>query len=325
MTSPNRTLRARTPEDVLAVVPVVLGFVPTDSVVMLTFGAASPFHARIDLPDDAGQVPHASAALVAPAVRHGVERVVLVIYSRDPLRAREAFAELAAGFEGARIAVAEALLADGRCWFPLLPGRPAATYAGVPYDVSHHPLSVQAVVDGRVTHASREALAATLAGVGAAEIDRVRAEVGQRPELDDDQRAAEGSWVRAQVRQWVVTGEVPAPAALARLLVALTDIGLRDVAWLLMSRADAARHVDWWVQVVRRAPGELAAAPAALLAFAAWLAGEGALAWCAVDRSRESDPDYRLAELVAQALTHAVPPSTWEPVDESELPAPDPA
>ena len=32
-------------------VPVVLGFTPTDSLVMLTFGAASPFHARVDLPD----------------------------------------------------------------------------------------------------------------------------------------------------------------------------------------------------------------------------------------------------------------------------------
>ena len=45
------TLTAKSPEDVLAMVPVVLGFTPTDSLVMLTFGAASPFHARVDLPD----------------------------------------------------------------------------------------------------------------------------------------------------------------------------------------------------------------------------------------------------------------------------------
>ena len=49
---------------------------------------------------------------------------------------------------------------------------------------------------------------------------------------------------------------------------------------------NAARHVDLWRDVVRRRPRELRAAPAALLGFAAWLAGNGALAWCAVDRPR---------------------------------------
>ena len=53
-TSPT-TLTARTPEDILAVVPVVLGFEPTESLVMLTFGSDPPFHARVDLPDAAGR------------------------------------------------------------------------------------------------------------------------------------------------------------------------------------------------------------------------------------------------------------------------------
>ncbi len=45
------TLTARTPEDLLAVVRVVLGFEPADSIVMLTLGARHPCHARVDLPD----------------------------------------------------------------------------------------------------------------------------------------------------------------------------------------------------------------------------------------------------------------------------------
>ena len=46
------TMTARCPEDLLAMVPVTLGFTPTDSVAMLTFGAVHPFHARVDLPSD---------------------------------------------------------------------------------------------------------------------------------------------------------------------------------------------------------------------------------------------------------------------------------
>ena len=47
---------ARTPEDVLATVPLVLGFEPEDSLVLLTFGAAHPFHARVDLPREPDDV-----------------------------------------------------------------------------------------------------------------------------------------------------------------------------------------------------------------------------------------------------------------------------
>ena len=41
-------------------------------------------------------------------------------------------------------------------------------------------------------------------------------------------------------------------------------------------------------------------------------AGDGALAWCAVDRGREVDPDHSLAGLVADLLEGAVPPTAWE-------------
>ena len=70
--------------------------------------------------------------------------------------------------------------------------------------------------------------------------------------------------------------------------------------------------MGFWTDVVRRAPDDLLAAPAALLGLAAWLAGHGALAWCALDRCAAVDPDHALAEEVAQLLLHAVPPRTWE-------------
>ena len=92
----------------------------------------------------------------------------------------------------------------------------------------------------------------------------------------------------------------------------MLDIGVRDAAWSLMSRVDAREHVAFWTGIVRRCPLPVLAAPATLLAFAAWLSGHGALAWCALDRCAESDPDYRLADHLAQTLIHAIPPTTWE-------------
>jgi Domain of unknown function (DUF4192) len=86
-----------------------------------------------------------------------------------------------------------------------------------------------------------------------------------------------------------------------------------------MSHDDAARHVDLWRDVVRRVPVELRAPAAALLGFAAWLSGNGALAWCAVDRAQEAQPGYGLAGLLTQALAGAVPPSTWRPIPRDAL------
>ena len=78
-----------------------------------------------------------------------------------------------------------------------------------------------------------------------------------------------------------------------------------------MHRTDARRHVTLWRDLVRRSPQDLVAAPASLLAFAAWLDGNGALAWCALDRVAAVDPAYPMAHFVGTLLEQAVPPSAW--------------
>jgi hypothetical protein len=116
--------------------------------------------------------------------------------------------------------------------------------------------------------------------------------------------------------------ETPDDVVAARLLRAVdADVDARDAAWVGLGRACARDHVELWTDLVRRAPDHLAAAPAAVLALAAWLAGEGALAWCAVDRVHEVDPDHTLAALVGDMLVAAVPPSAWE----ERFAMPDPA
>ena len=51
-----------------------------------------------------------------------------------------------------------------------------------------------------------------------------------------------------------------------------------------------------------------------MLALAAWLAGHGALAWCAVDRCTEVDPDHTLAGLVGDAAQPRGPALVVGPV-----------
>jgi hypothetical protein len=187
------------------------------------------------------------------------------------------------------------------------------------------------VLDGRVTLESREELAATLVGTDLAAIEAVGVAAGERRPPGRRQRTTEARWVRSVLLRAVgsppedrpledrPSGDRLTDAEVGRLVAACRDIELRDVAWAQMSREDARRHVEVWCDVVRRCPTELLAAPASLLAFAAWLAGDGALAWCALDRSALADPDYRMAGLVAHTLEHALSPASWTPLPESAL------
>lgn len=308
------TLTARSPEDLLAASAVVLGFWPTDSVVMLTFDATHPFHARVDLPDDVGAMAELAATLARPAAHHHVGRVVLLVYSRDAALAEAAWAALRLEFARLGIAVVEALRVGDSCWHPLLePGAP-----GVEIDagsLAAHPFLAQAVVDGRVLRDSRDDLAASIAPdvVAVARIaGLVRSEATDESLLAEPAvQLAEGSWVHAAISRHLSSdpSDPMSDADVARLLTSMRSLQVRDAAWAALTRDHARRGAALFADIVRRAPDDLLPAAAALLAWAAWQSGDGALAWCALDRCERVDPHYGLAGLIAEALERAVPPT----------------
>ncbi len=306
---PPRTLTARSPGDVLALVPVVLGFVPHDSVAMLTFGAAHPFHARVDLPDGPAGLPELVDALLVPARHHRVRRVFFVIYTDSSWLARLAARRLESDFRRAGIEVADSLRADGRRWWPARGSRPGVPSRGVPYDLSSHRFSAQAVLDGRVLHGSREELRRTLA----ADPDAVGQVVAALAGRSGSPASPDPDWAAGLVTRCRSSGGVATDHEVADLLRGLLEVEVRDAACRDLGRATARAHVAFWADVVRRCPDPLLAAPASLLALAAWQAGEGALAWCALDRCADVDDAYPLAQLVGRALAEALPPDTWEP------------
>ena len=323
-----RELRAKNPADLLAMVPYLLGFHPEDSVVMVSLGAAgTPVHARQDLPGLPDEIPEVVDDLARVAVRAEVDRVVVVVYSDDEQLGDTVGRELSRVLGDAGVGVPLALRADGDRWFCLGDRDGSCTRAGppdgTPYDLARHPLTLQAVLDGRVVHASREALRDSLVATDPDEVDRVAAAVAA---ADERLRAAghgclvqEGRWVQHRVARFLQDGRRLDSHDVGRLVVAVGSVDVRDVAWAQIGHADAGRHVDLWRDVVRRSPAETLAAPAALLAFAAWLAGDGALGWCAVEVSQEAEPGYGLAGLVTQALAAGVPPSAWVPVGPEAL------
>lgn len=329
---PRLTVHSR--EDLLALAPALLGFWPRESLVMLTLGAARPFHARLDLPPPASPATTTARlvddALLRPAVRHGARAVVLLYFTADAeaVLATHAAVRAACARAGLRVALASAT--DGRRHADLDgPERPGPA---VPYDAAGHPFVRAAVAAGRLAHASREDLVASL-GPDPAAVEAVRAALAEAGHaaagLPAGPRAvrAQGAWVAATVARatggadppgappgpepGAEPGPVPGPAVVARLVWTMQVPHVRDAAWSQLDRAHAAAHVRFWTAVLRGTPDELAAAPATLLGWAAWQDGDGARAWAALDRCARSDPAYPLAADLALLLRHAVPPEAW--------------
>jgi uncharacterized protein DUF4192 len=284
--------------------------------VMLTFGARRPFHARVDLPEP-GEVdealPELRQLLVSPCLAHEVDRVALVIYGDDPTVATAVATGLAPSFEAEGVGVLAVLRAHDGCWWrvPVEPGEEGA--GPTPYDEESHPFAAEAVFAGRVTHRSREALRATLAPLPDERRRMIDLLAALPAPLPPDLHAILGI-----VRHCVRERADPDDDEAAVLLRAVTQVELRDGALYDVTPDTAAEQTRVWGHLLRRAPDVQVPDVAALTAFCAWQAGDGALAWCALDRCFAVDEAHPLGLCLAECLSRAVPPSAWQEVIDDE-------
>ncbi|MCW2785884.1 MAG: hypothetical protein JWP74_2401 [Marmoricola sp.] len=326
--------------DLLAIVPYVIGFHPEDSAVLLTFGGpgSSPrdpgrsgrtvspsFHARVDLPVSEHEHRATATMLREVVVRHRSSLVGLVLYTED-VAAASLFADLlTTGLRIDGVEILDVVRVEGDRFYCL----DDPTDPGVPFDLREHPFTAAQVLAGRVVHDSRTALADSLIGTdgddaalvatAASKVVDDLVDVGRSSDQIGATMVRHSRWLRTQVKRFVAGGPLPTAAEAGRMLVLVSFDSAREVAWSGMSRADAQRHVELWSDLVRRAPVDLRAGVGGLLGLAAWLHGDGALAWCALDRCFESDPDDSLGQHVAFLVESATPPSVWSPTPVASL------
>lgn len=260
-----------------------------------------------------------AAALAEPAeLAHYLDQVrrsqgalglVTITYSRDP-DARERTWALAAGLDP--LVLVDALLADGERWWSVLCDGPCCPPEGTPYDAGSNPLSAAAVFAGMSALPDRAAVEALVAGPAPEDEPHLFELVDDALEaVIDTSVGARKRSVRRLVNQ-AVEGPPLSDADCVRMAVLVCDLQVRDVAWAQLTRERAERHVALWQQVVARTPSELAAAPLCLLGMAAWVAGNGALQNCCIERVERIDPTYTMASLLADINQRALPPHYWD-------------
>jgi hypothetical protein len=307
---------ARGPEDLIALAPTVLRFEPQDSVVVMTFGKPGrSFHARVNLPERAEDQDEVAATILQAMKGNHLRECAVLIYSDDRAIAAAQARRLDRKLRNAAIRVADVILVSGDRYFRVLRGDDV----GTPFDISSHRFTARRVMDGVVVYKSRAELAATLMPEPAVEEGwaATMAKAQEWAALEHDP-AAEQQWLRSTIRDGLPVGSF-SEADIPRLLADLQNPMLGDVAWAEITRPAAEEHVTLWRDAVRRAPSDYVAGPACLLAFSAWLAGDGALAWCGLDRCGTEQPP--MARMLAELLDSAVPPGLWPGLTAEELSA----
>jgi hypothetical protein len=312
VTTARRRVRAASPAALLAVIPQLLGFVPDNCLVVVgTTGARSEVRLtlRYDLPA-AGEADTATglaahAAGILAAQRLGT--AVAVGYGPDP-----AVRPLAAALTQASAAAGVDLLdflrvEDGRYWSITCANPACCPAEGTPFSA----VAYVAALDGTAVLASRAALAESLAPASSPAMRRATADAAQAgAALGQRARASEGLAVTgALIARSRAGGPGPGDAEAARVTVALRDLRVRDDAWARMDPAHVEAHQRLWADLTRRAQPGYVAAPASLLAFTAWQAGDGALAQVALDRALADAPSYSMALLLRQVISAGAPPS----------------
>jgi hypothetical protein len=307
-------LKVRRPDDLLAIVPYMIGFHPDEDLVAVFIKSG-----RVKLTTRT-DIPHESASdelaewIDALAERERADALALIAYSAASLPAHRLLTRLMDRLSGRELT--DVLYVGHGRWWSLTCGEECCPLAGTPYDLTAHPLSAAAVFAGLGVLANRQELEASISGPTEAELPRLLncaedllAEVARF-----DSRSAAGRLLLS------IVDSAPADAAdldersclLLGLLV--TDTYVRDLAWARISRSDAEEHVRLWAGVVSRVPPVLAAAPLCLLGMAAWVAGHGALVNCCWERVSQIDPDYSMGKLLADIGERGIPPSIWQEI-----------
>jgi hypothetical protein len=324
-------LTVRSPADLIAAVPYLLGFHPADSMVVVALrGRRVVFAARGDLPDPGTDPRPAAQHLAEVIARQGTESATVIGYG-PAARVTGAVDAVGEALDGAGLLVLDVLrVTDGRWWSYLCTEPECCPPDGTPYDPGASEVSATAVFAGQVALPDRAALAGQVSAFdGPVRLAMRRATVRARGRLAalteeaTETALAGGRSVRSAGVAAVRTafrrhrrGERLTDDEVAWLTVLLTQLPIRDHAWERTDGRDA--DISLWTDVLRRAEPELIAAPGSLLAFAAWRAGYGALAAVALERVLAARPDYSLAVLLDDLLRRGFPPSEldgWPEVD----------
>ena len=315
------SLHVSSVHEFLAAVPYLLGFHPSDSVVVVAFrGRTVLFGARLDLPGPAADAERAraeAAHLAGIVARQGAEAAAVIGYG-VAARVTPAVLRVSEALRRRQVPVVDEFrVTDGRYWSYRCTDLDCCPPDGTPCRPEDTAVAAQATYQGQVVQPDRAALVAQLAAVTGPErtamsaaTERARARLAEA--LPGGVRRTGRAAVRTAETRYR-SGNRLTDDEVAWLGLLLVETQIRDYAWMRTAGEDW--RIEMWTDLLRRVDPLYAPAPASLLSFAAWRKGQGSLANAALDRALAAEPTYSMAQLIGDILHEGVPPDLipWTP------------
>ena len=307
----------KTPHDLLAAVPFLIGYHPTDSLVLISVKSDSLEMAmRIDFPKNP---PEGSYQLLASHLkRDNSEGALIVAYEpADSLAGPEVLHNVADAVASLDIPIRELMLVRNNHWRSLLcsDDKCCPPEGNQIEEFVNSRIAAEQVASGKVlpfsdseglTHSISATILAKDLNWNAQVVGfRVDPDANNLNELQRD--GAESILLLADF--YSQNGFCKDYDLMARVLGRLSDIQVRDFA--LGCHTDQTINSYWamWRDLLRIAPPKFVAPVASVFASIAYENGEGALAHRALDRAIEDEPEYSLARLLRRVFSSGWPPS----------------
>ena len=326
-------IRLSTPTDILDVVPVTMGFYPTESLCVLymeTTGAGGGGGSRLAL-TARNDLPTTDAELTT-LVNHTAELLsrypsaILAAYSADQEEARQVVAAL-------MIAVAErfgsdriitGVIASPQGWTTVDSQYPTAIQWTNPYPAGPGQAAAEAAAAGLYAMGTRDDLRDSIASPDTGTVADYQTAATEQA-IPDQPTEAQLEAMAGEVRE-VVSNYIAQPYTItaddAAFLATRVRFGVpRDAALTEIQRRDAQLHTTLWQGIAAMTPDQDAAPVLGLLAIAAWAAGQGALTNIALERASNAGhpTGHGLLGIAATLIERAIPPTSWEKFREGLL------
>ena len=316
---PHTHVRLRDLSELVAGIPYVLGFPPTDSLVLFTFRRCPLLTLsttiRVDLPRQEHVSPVA-AELSTTAARNEAVAAIAVVVGEDAAEYRELVQELRKTLADNDILLTHASwvrkVVHGEQWQcyddPLCTG-------AVP-DPQTSALAAAIAVAGDTTYPDREGVAAHLSPDPAEALARRKKlldayRTGEPQPYGEQELEADLRTLGHALDMALSSYDPPSlnDHQLVRLAMAMSRAPIRDECLGMTFTDEPEPSERLWTVLVRALPAPDRAEPAVLLAVSAYLRGSGVLAALALKIALDSNPRHRTALLLDYALQMGMPPT----------------
>lgn len=306
------------PHDLLAAVPFLIGYHPTDSLVLISLLDESIGMAmRIDFPQEID--PDQIDNLASHLVREKSDSALLIAYVPTELIDTDFVLDpLREAIEMRGIVLREILEVRSDRWRSLLcQDKECCPNHGNPMpDISHSRIAAEQVAGGRrLPFVDLESLTQSLTSL---EYDpRLVKLISEVPEIDYEsvevkklQRA--GALALSDLLHEFEENGISTNIELICLVLArVKDLQVRDYAMGITNNENIEQLWSMWRWLLRIAPVGYVAPVATLFSAISYEKGDGALAQRALDRAFDDDATYPLAKLLRRVFAAGWPPSSF--------------